>query len=131
MNDTIKIDIGSISQGKLLYTFKNQNSVQKGGYAINHAPLPKKLSLYPAYPNPFNPVTTFKFDIPFYLNGSQKVHLIIYDVKGRIVDTLLKQEFLPGTYKVKWYAQDHASGVYFAQLRYGEMIKNQKVIFLK
>ena len=131
MNDTIKIDIGSISQGKLLYTFKNQNSVQKGGYAINHAPLPKKLSLYPAYPNPFNPVATFKFDIPHSLAGSQKVLLLIYDVKGRVVDTLLKQEFLPGTYKVKWYAQDHASGVYFAQLRYGEMIKNQKVIFLK
>ena len=131
MNDTIKIDIGSKSQGKLLYTFKNQNSVQKGGYAINHAPLPKKLSLYPAYPNPFNPVATFKFDIPHSLAGSQKVLLLIYDVKGRVVDTLLKQEFLPGTYKVKWYAQDHASGVYFAQLRYGEMIKNQKVIFLK
>ena len=72
-----------------------------------------------------------KFDIPFYLNGSQKVHLIIYDVKGRIVDTLLKQELMPGTYKVKWYAKHHASGMYFAQLRYGDMIKNQKVIFLK
>ena len=52
-------------------------------------------------------------------------------LKGRIVDTLLKQELMPGTYKVKWYAQDHASGMYFAQLRYGDMIKNQKVIFLK
>ena len=131
MNDTIKIDISSISQGKLLYTFKNQNHIQKGDYVINHVPLPKKLSLYPAYPNPFNPVATFKFDIPSSLKGSQKVFLIIYDVKGRIVDTLLKQELMPGTYKVKWYAKHHASGMYFAQLRYGDMIKNQKVIFLK
>ena len=52
-------------------------------------------------------------------------------LKGRIVDTLLKQELMPGTYKVKWYAKHHASGMYFAQLRYGDMIKNQKVIFLK
>ena len=93
--------------------------------------LKRKLKLNNPYPNPFNPVATFKFDIPFYLNGSQKVHLIIYDVKGRIVDTLLKQELMPGSYKAKWYAKHHASGMYFAQLRYGDMIKNQKVIFLK
>ena len=90
INDTIKIDISSISQGKLLYTFKNQNHIQKGDYVINHVPLPEKLSLYPVYPNPFNPVATFKFDIPSSLEGSQKVLLTIYDVKGRIVDTLLK-----------------------------------------
>ena len=131
INDTIKINISSLSQGKLLYIFKNQNHIQKGDYVINHVPLPEKLSLYPAYPNPFNPVATFKFDIPSSLEGSQKVLLTIYDVKGRIVDTLLKQELMPGTYKVKWYAKYHASGMYFAQLRYGDMIKNQKVIFLK
>ena len=130
MNDTIKIDMSSILQGKLTYTFKNQNDIQKGYYEINHTPLPKKLSLYPAYPNPFNPAATFKFDIPRNLNGSQKVHLIIYDVRGRIVDTLLKQELMPGTYKAKWYAKYHAFGI-FAQLRYVDMIKNQKVILLK
>ena len=131
VNDTIKIDISSISQGKLLYTFKNKNGKQKGYYMLNHEPLPKKLSLFPAYPNPFNPIATFKFDIPYSIEGSQNVLLLIYDVKGRVVDTLLKQELIPGTYKVKWYAQHHASGMYFAQLRYGGMVKNQKVIFLK
>ena len=131
VNDTIKIDISSISQGKLLYTFKNKNGIQKGDYMLNHEPLPKKLSLFPAYPNPFNPIATFKFDIPYSIEGSQNVLLLIYDVKGRVVDTLLKQELIPGTYKVKWYAQHHASGMYFAQLRYGGMVKNQKVIFLK
>ena len=129
--DTINIDIESISRGKLLYTFKNQNVIQKGDYEINHTPLPEKLSLYPAYPNPFNPEATFKFDIPFPLKSSQKVLLTIYDVKGRIVDILLKQELMPGTYSVKWYAQHHASGMYFVQLRYGNMMKNQKIILLK
>ena len=130
-NDTIKIDISSLTQGKLLYTFENQNHMQKGDYVIKHVPLPEKLSLYPVYPNPFNPVATIKFDIPFSLEGSQKVLLTIYDVKGRIVDTILEQELIPGTHKVKWYAKSHASGMYFAQLRYGDMIKNQKVVFLK
>ena len=87
--------------------------------------------MFPAYPNPFNPIATFKFDIPYSIEGSQNVLLLIYDVKGRVVDTLLKRELIPGTYKVKWYAQHHASGMYFAQLRYGGMVKNQKVIFLK
>ena len=130
-NDTIKIDINSLTQGKFFYTFKNQNQIQKGEYVINQIPLPEKLSLYPVYPNPFNPVATFKFDIPSSFEGSQKVLLTIYDVKGRIVDTLLKKELMPGTHKVKWYAKHRASGMYFAQLRYGDLIQNQKVIFLK
>ena len=130
-NDTIKIDISSLTQGKLLYTFENQNHMQKGDYVIKHVSLPEKLSLYPVYPNPFNPVATIKFDIPSSLKGSEKVLLTIYDVKGRIVDTLLKQELMPGTYKIKWSAKYQASGMYFAQLRFGDVIKNQKVIFLK
>ena len=129
--DTIKVDIGSLTQGKLFYVFKNKNTIQRGHYKLNHDPIPKKLALYPAYPNPFNPVTTFRFDIPFSLQGSQKMALLIYDVQGREVETLLNQKLMPGAHKVNWYPKTHASSVYFVQLRYGEMIKTQKVIYLK
>ena len=57
--------------------------------------------------------------------------LLIYDVQGREVETLLNQKLMPGTHKVNWYPKTHASSVYFVQLRYGEMIKTQKVIYLK
>ena len=129
--DTIKVDIGSLTQGKLFYVFKNKNTIQRGHYKLNHNPIPKKLALYPAYPNPFNPVTTFRFDIPFSLQGSQKMALLIYDVQGREVETLLNQKLMPGAHKVNWYPKTHASSVYFVQLQYGEMIKTQKVIYLK
>ena len=129
--DTIKVDISSLKQGKLFYVFKNQNDIQRGYYKLNHDPIPQKLALYPAYPNPFNPVTTFRFDIPFSVQGSQKMSLLIYDVQGREVEILLNQKLIPGTHKVNWYAKNYASSVYFVQLRYGEMIKTQKVIYLK
>ena len=115
----------------MFYVFKNKNTIQRGHYKLNHNPIPKKLALYPAYPNPFNPVTTFRFDIPLSVQGSQKMSLLIYDVQGREVETLLNQKLMPGAHKVNWYPKTHASSVYFVQLRYGEMIKTQKVIYLK
>ena len=80
-HDTIQVNISSLDEGKLFYTLKNKNALQKGNYEINHEPMPETLMLYPAFPNPFNPVTTIRFDIPLSTNGSQKASLIVYDVK--------------------------------------------------
>jgi len=74
--------------------------------------LPAEFSLQQNFPNPFNPVTTFKYGLPV----NSKVRLTIYNTLGQIV-TILADEVLPAGYKqVEWNADFVASGVYFYRL---------------
>ena len=104
--------------------------VQKGTINVNGSILPTKVALYPAYPNPFNPITTIRFDIP-EVEMRLIATLHIYDIRGRLVETLVNGRLLPGTYSVKWQADGFASGMYFARLRYGKEMKTQKILLLK
>ena len=131
VKDTIVIDISTISEGKLFYAFKNKNAFQKGIYELNKVPIPETLALYPAFPNPFNPVTTIIFDVPFSEKGPQKTSLVVYDLTGRVVQSLINEELVPGSHKINWHAEIHASSIYFVHLRYGNLTKTQKVVFLK
>ena len=74
--------------------------------------IPAKYSLDQNYPNPFNPVTTIRF----YLPKAGNVELVIYDILGREVETLVSSWQLAGKQMVKWNASDVASGVYFYRL---------------
>ena len=105
--------------------------MEKGTYEVNKVPIPEKLVLYPAFPNPFNPVTTITFDVPYSEKGLQKTSLVVYDVKGRVVQSLINDDLIPGLHQIMWHAKTHASSIYFVQLRHGNLIKTQKVIFLK
>ena len=112
------------------FTSNEQASVQRGYVHINHDPIPSKVALYPAYPNPFNPVTTLRFDIP-NSDISQKVLLLIFDINGRQVESLVNGSKLPGAYQIQWHADQFASGMYFAKLISGGIVKTQKIILLK
>jgi photosystem II stability/assembly factor-like uncharacterized protein len=74
--------------------------------------LPKEYMLYNNYPNPFNPTTKIKFDIP--KNGLTKI--AIYDVLGREVKTLVNENLTAGTYEIQWNATSYASGIYFYKM---------------
>lgn len=65
---------------------------------INHnsSVIPKAFKIYPNYPNPFNPVSTIKFDI----SKSSFTKLIIFDILGREVVTLVNEQLIPGSYAV-------------------------------
>ena len=108
----------------------NNAVVYKGAMNVNSPILPTKMALYPAYPNPFNPIATIRFDIP-EVETQIIATLHIYDIRGRLVETLVNGSMLPGTYAVQWQADGFASGMYFAQLRYGKEMKTQKILLLK
>ncbi len=79
--------------------------------------LPEEFVLSQNYPNPFNPITTIKYSIPSeFRNQRSEVRLIIYDILGREVATLVNQKQKPGNYEVEWDALDHSSGIYFYRL---------------
>jgi len=85
------------------------------GVNKNLSEIPVSYSLSQNFPNPFNPSTTFKFDVPELSN----VKLTIYDVTGKEVITILNQEMQPGSYDSKWDASNFASGIYFYRINAG------------
>lgn len=73
---------------------------------------PSKFRMYPNYPNPFNPSTTIRYDLPVNAN----VNLTVYDLNGRVVQTLVNSAQSVGTYQIKLNTVDMASGVYIARI---------------
>ena len=93
----------------------------------NNSLLPNKYELYQNYPNPFNPATKIKYT----LIRLSKVQIIIYDILGRKIRTLVNEEKPAGIYEVNWQAANLPSGVYFYQLRAGTYVQTKKMILLK
>ena len=74
--------------------------------------LPKEFGLSQNYPNPFNPITSMAFQLPV----DSRVKLVIYDVMGRTVTTLIDEVVAAGYKSTDWNAGQGASGVYFYRL---------------
>lgn len=89
--------------------------------------LPEKFNLYPNYPNPFNPVTSIRFDIP----KQSHVHIVVHDVLGRAVETLVDSPLQAGSYLIHWRGTQFASGVYFVQCQAGEFKQTQRMLLVK
>jgi len=89
--------------------------------------IPTNFALYQNYPNPFNPSTTIEFDIPERTN----VKLIVYDILGREVETLIDKELEPGKYKINFAATNLPSGVYFYTLKTPKFTKTNKMLLIK
>ena len=89
--------------------------------------MPHEFVLYPAYPNPFNPTTTIRFSIAV----THASLLEIYDITGRVIETLTNEKLLSGKHEIVWNASNQSSGVYFARLSNSDFQKTQKLILLK
>ena len=126
------------------------NSYQSGCY--NALPVeeqhetPDEFALQQNYPNPFNPNTKIKYSIPGGRNshwsmveggGSMvkgenlNVKLVVYDLLGREVATLVNKKQHPGNYEVEFDASGFSSGVYFYKLQAGDNVQTRKMILLK
>ncbi len=80
---------------------------------VSPAELPLRFQLYAAYPNPFNPITTIQYDLP----QRSEIQIIIYDLIGREVTTLLSEIQDAGFKSVQWDATNISSGIYIYQIR--------------
>jgi hypothetical protein len=89
--------------------------------------IPKAFKLYNNYPNPFNPATKIKFDIPFQTN----VRLTIFDINGREMKTLVNGNFASGSYEYQWNAETMASGIYFCHLQTDSYSESVKMLLIK
>ncbi|OGU36476.1 MAG: hypothetical protein A2058_07065 [Ignavibacteria bacterium GWA2_36_19] len=94
--------------------------------------LPEDFSLSQNFPNPFNPSTVISYSLP----TNSLVTLIIYDLLGREVKTLINNEQNSGVYKVQWngendYGSKVSSGLYIYTIRTGQFNESRKMVLLK
>jgi hypothetical protein len=98
--------------------------------------IPLQYKLLQNYPNPFNPITKIKYSVPVaemsHASSLQSVTLKVYDVLGREVSTIIKEEKYPGNYEVEFDGSHMSSGIYFYQLRAeNEIVLTKKMMLLK
>ena len=84
------------------------------------------------YPNPFNPITT----ISFTTYEESEVEIIIYNIKGQKIGTLLDNDFLIGDYTINWNGRSNnreevSSGLYLCRLRIGDRTIIKKLMMIK
>ena len=94
--------------------------------------IPNIFALYPAYPNPFNPVTTLRYDLP----EQAQVTLTIYDLMGREVTQLVNTTQEAGFRSVQWggidsFGKPVSAGVYLYQIRASDYVQTKKMVLLK
>ena len=94
--------------------------------------LPVTYNLYNAYPNPFNPVTTLRYD----LSQDGLVNITIYDMMGRIVKKLINSSQTAGYKSVRWNATNDrnepvSAGLYLYTIQAGEFRQTKKMVLLK
>lgn len=89
--------------------------------------MPASYELKQNYPNPFNPQTKIKFDIPV----QSDVKVIVYDIIGHEVATLVNEQLKPGSYEVQWDGSNFSSGVYYYKLIAGDYTAVKKMILIK
>lgn len=93
--------------------------------------IPGTFALYNNYPNPFNPETIIKFDIPASNQKNTFVTLKIYDITGRETAVLVNENLSPGTYSASWNAAEFSSGIYFYRIDAGQFSQTRKMILIK
>jgi hypothetical protein len=95
-------------------------------------PVPSDFHLHQNVPNPFNPLTTIRFDLP----RAARVRLLIYNVKGELVAILIDRKMTGGRKAVLWDGKNGrgravASGVYFYRLVAGDYAQTRKMVLLR
>lgn len=89
--------------------------------------IPDSYELYQNFPNPFNPDTKIKFDLP----EQSFVKIKIYDIIGREITTLIKQKLDAGSYEINWDAANYPSGIYFYRIETRNFINTKKMVLIK
>jgi hypothetical protein len=109
----------------------NENGAAALG-SVQVRQVPTEFALRQNYPNPFNPTTQIAFSLP----EDARVLLEVYDVAGRLVQTLMSRDQAAGVYRVQWDGRNQAgqpvaSGIYLYRLQAGSSMETRTMMLLK
>ncbi|MBE2226781.1 MAG: T9SS type A sorting domain-containing protein [Ignavibacteria bacterium] len=94
------------------------------------AEVPQQFNLGQNYPNPFNPVTKIRFSVP-NTGKNNFVKIAVYDVTGKLVTTLVDENFSAGSYEVDFNGSNYSTGVYFYRMTTNHFSEVKKMILVK
>lgn len=89
--------------------------------------LPEEFKLFQNYPNPFNPGTSIKYQV----TSTENVLLVVYNILGKEIKTLVNESQSAGIYNVDFDASNLPSGVYFYKLSAGNNVTTKKMLLIK
>ena len=89
--------------------------------------LPLSFCINGIHPNPFNSSTTITYQLPH----STHVSLVVYDLSGRRVDSLVDERLGGGIYTATWQPDNLASGLYFVRFEAGDRMQMRKVVLIR
>lgn len=130
-----QLDSGTLQATKV--KVQSANSVSGiGSNQPDGSQVPEGFILHQNFPNPFNPMTTIRFEIPNSVNGQVSTRLIIYNLLGQVVRTLLDEPLAAGTYQQQWDGKDDhgnllSSGVYLYQMKIGNLTQTKRLVLVK
>jgi hypothetical protein len=113
--------VGAIINGRRYGTITNVDENGRG------ASRPIDFYLHQNFPNPFNPITSIRYDIPF----TSKVSIKVYNMLGEEVATLIDALHNAGSYSVQFNAGIFASGVYFYRMRSNQTVLTNRMVLIK
>ncbi len=125
---SINASVDAPSEALIKYKFfdKNQKIISSGTQKIQLL-IPTDYILNQNYPNPFNHRTTISYGVP----NKSFINIDIFDINGRLVETLVSHEHEIGFYQQNWSGRNVASGIYFIKLTAEKRILTKKMILLK
>ena len=124
-----------LKEGKYTYRLKQidlDGSVNYSNEVNVSVEMPVSFNLFQNYPNPFNPSTTINFSLP----QKSEVKLVVYDILGKEVKTLINGNRDAGSYEIKWNGQNNngqsvATGIYIYRISAGSFSAEKKMILMK
>ncbi len=118
-----KLWVGETKFSSRIVQFSKENPAEVN----DESKSPSRFALEQSYPNPFNPATTIRYDLP----STSLVSLKVFDILGREVRTLVNEVQDAGFKSVKFDASSFASGVYFYTLRAGGLSATRKLLLIR
>jgi parallel beta-helix repeat protein len=137
--DTIFTDTNILPSGNIYYivcardihdnlsSVSNEIEIIITGILKNGTELPKTYALYQNFPNPFNPYTVIKFDLP----KTSKVRVNIFNSLGENVTSLVDDTMYPGKYQYIWKPENLSSGLYFYTIQADNFRSVKKMLLVK
>jgi hypothetical protein len=97
------------------------------GYINTSVVVPTAIAIGNAYPNPFNPSTSFELNV----GQAGNVSVMVYNVNGQFVDMIQEGSMDAGLYNMTWNASDFSSGMYIIKANNADVTVSQKVMLVK
>lgn len=123
--------------GDMMLRVKVKKDGQPVGISGEGTPstLPRTFQVHGNFPNPFNPLTVIRYDVPAG-DDALAVTVQVFDLAGRVVARLVDETQAPGTHSVRWNGRSDAgetvtSGVYLYRIEVGDNVETRKMVILK